>query len=597
MSKQTGYARNIFFSIVISLVILLALGFLSIKYLVPIYDLQTQDIYQFLIYLLPVLLGLALIEIGSIIASKHDDLVEHDEDLLPKNSYDAPLFNTINDDPTDKVVAHNFTTVHNNSFTFRDSLDEKISKRIENYDNCQIMQMIEDFESGKNSNKVDSPFDKELTQSIFSYSSNDIKKAIQWLQNGSQLVNEDAVVLNNLTSETIEEIKKLSQREASMALDFIYRRTNYVNLENLDENNLHAISLMNNDEVSKAINWVHMGCPKPAEPNARVFENLDKDTLLRLEEYNSIQVNVGLDYIDDGAPDVQAPNSVVFPNLNESTIDRLLNYNDAQINEGLDSLGKQTLDNLNNETIYRLRSYNDDQINEGLDLLGKQTLDNLDDETIYRLQSYNAAQINKGLNLLEKETLKNINEETIDRLNYYSNDQINAGLDYIDNGQPTIVSDLPFDENTNLAIRSFSPEEAVNAVNYIKNGDMLSTDLGDLSNNFEDFLNSELKDHQEQGYNFDLSIAIFDKENVLSEDVKDILLSKLPTYTYVYETTNNNKAIVFPYEDKVTAKSYIDTILSEESSILDNQDIKIGYASQENRKIDAKTLINEAYLN
>ncbi|MCY1151793.1 MAG: hypothetical protein OWP43_05130 [Sphaerochaetaceae bacterium] len=566
MSKTTGYARNIFFSIVISLVILLALGFLSIKYLVPIYDLQTQDIYQFLIYLLPVLLGLALIEIGSIISSKHDDLVEHDEDLLPKNSYDAPLFNTINDDPSEKVATTNFTSVHNTAFSFRDSLDDKISKRIENYDNCQIMQMIEEFESGKNSNKVDSPFDKELTKSIFSYSSNDMKKAIQWLQNGSPVANENAVLLSNLNSETIDEIKKLSQREASMALDFIYRRTNYVNLENLDESNLHAISLMNNEEVTKAINWVHMGCPKPAEPNARVFENLDKDTLLRLEEYNSIQVNVGLDYIDDGAPDVQAPNAVVFPNLSETTIDRLLNYNDTQINEGLDSLGKQTIDNLNVETVYRLKSYDDEQVNAGLDLL-------------------------------EKETLRNINDETIDRLNYYSNDQINAGLDYVDNGQLTIVSDLPFDEDTNLAIRGFSPEEAVHAVNYIKHGDIIDDDLGDLSNNFEDFLNSELKDHQEQGYNFDLSIAIFDKENVLSEDVKDILLSKLPTYTYVYETSNNNKAIIFPYEDKVKAKSYIDSILSEEASLLDNQDIKIGYASQEYRKIDAKTLINEAYLN
>ncbi|MDC7237108.1 MAG: hypothetical protein PQJ45_04975 [Sphaerochaetaceae bacterium] len=566
MSKTTGYARNIFFSIVISLVILLALGFLSIKYLVPIYDLQTQDIYQFLIYLLPVLLGLALIEIGSIISSKHDDLVEHDEDLLPKNSYDAPLFNTINDDPSEKVATTNFTSVHNTAFSFRDSLDDKISKRIENYDNCQIMQMIEEFESGKNSNKVDSPFDKELTKSIFSYSSNDMKKAIQWLQNGSPVANENAVLLSNLNSETIDEIKKLSQREASMALDFIYRRTNYVNLENLDESNLHAISLMNNEEVTKAINWVHMGCPKPAEPNARVFENLDKDTLLRLEEYNSIQVNVGLDYIDDGAPDVQAPNAVVFPNLSETTIDRLLNYNDTQINEGLDSLGKQTIDNLNVETVYRLKSYDDEQVNAGLDLI-------------------------------EKETLRNINDETIDRLNYYSNDQINAGLDYVDNGQPTIVSDLPFDEDTNLAIRGFSPEEAVHAVNYIKHGDIIDDDLGDLSNNFEDFLNSELKDHQEQGYNFDLSIAIFDKENVLSEDVKDILLSKLPTYTYVYETSNSNKAIIFPYEDKVKAKSYIDSILSEEASLLDNQDIKIGYASQEYRKIDAKTLINEAYLN
>ncbi len=111
MSKRTSYARNIFFSIVVSLVILLALGFLSVKYLVPIYDLQSQDIYKFLIYLLPVIIGLALIEIGSIISTKNSIDNEDNEDLLPKNSYDSPLFNTISDDPLEKRGFSNYSNL------------------------------------------------------------------------------------------------------------------------------------------------------------------------------------------------------------------------------------------------------------------------------------------------------------------------------------------------------------------------------------------------------------------------------------------------------------------------------------------------------
>lgn len=569
MSKRTGYVRNIFFSILISIVIFLALGFFSIKYLVPIYDLKSQEIYQFLIYLLPVLIGLAFIELGSIIASKEDRNEDNGEDLLPKNSYDAPLFNTISDDPSEKVNPNNLTPINptaTNTYSYTDYLDNEIVTRLKKYDKAEIIKMLDTYELGESINKVVSPFDKELTDKIFSLSKNEAIKALKWIEDGSPLPIENAVVLNNLDNDTIEKIKLLSQREATMALNFINRSTLYANLENIDEANLHALSQLENDLVTKAIEWVYMGCPQPADPRAKVFENLDKDTLLRLEEYNSIQVNVGLDYIDDGAPDVETPNSVVLPNLQPKTVDRLLDFSDDEINKGLDTLEYDFLTKLNEKTLDRLSCYPDEEINQGLDAL-------------------------------DYDFLTNLNDDTIDRLNAYDDEKINSALDYIDQGQPKIEESLPFDSEISDAIRHFSLEEAKNAVEYVKTASQFDSQLGDLSNNLEDFLNSELADNKKQGFNFDISIAIFDKENVLSDDVKDILFSKLPPYTYIYDTLNSNKAIIFPYEGKDKAKNYIDSILREEADLLNNEEVKVGYAAQENRDVDAKLLINEAYLN
>ncbi len=842
MSKQTGYARNIIFSIIFSIRILLTLGFLSIKYLVPIYDLKSQDIYQFLIYLLPILIGLALIEIGSLIASKRED-EEYDDDLLPKNCYDAPLFDRINDDPLDIADYSSFTTA-TPPITFRDTLDKDLAKRFEKYNNFEVIKIIDEYESSLYSNKVESPFDEVLTSSLFNLSENDAKRALSWIQSGSPLPIENSVVLENLNYETVQEIKKLSQREALQALEFISRNTSFASLDHLDETTLLSLSLLDNETVTNAIKWIHLGSPKAEDPNARVFHNLDADTQLRLEEYNSIQVNVGLDYIDEGAPDVKDANSIVLPNVDAETVDRLLTLTDEEINKGLDALEFTNLDNLNSdtldrlsnyndedihkaldslesvnlynfneetlnrlntysidqvnsgldfidegspevevpasvvlpnlnvetidrlldftdedinksldalnltnienlsedtinrlssysdgeinkgldsldsptvysindetkirlncynseqvntalnyiddgapealvpssvvlpnvnpETVHRLLDFNDEEINKGLDSLDSPTVDSLNDETKIRLNCYNAEQvntalnyiddgapkvevpasvvlpnvnsetvdrlldfsdeeINKGLDSLEFDTLDslscdtldrlskyteddintsldtlelaslyNLNKDTLQRLKAYSEYQIHSGLDYIDKGQPVIKEGLPFDEEINSAIKNFSSSEALKAVNYIKNIHLFDTSLGDLSNNLEDFLDSELNDNIQQGFNYDLSIAIFDKENILSGDVKDILLSKLPTYTYTFETENGHTAIIFPYEGKEKAKKCIDDILSEEANLFDNKEVRVGYAGQENRQLDARTLINEAYLN
>ncbi|NCD04682.1 MAG: hypothetical protein EOL97_01055 [Spirochaetia bacterium] len=529
MSKRTSYARNIFFSIVVSLVILLALGFLSVKYLVPIYDLQSQDIYKFLIYLLPVIIGLALIEIGSIISTKNSIDNEDNEDLLPKNSYDSPLFNTINDDPLEKRGFSNYSnynTLDNLNLPF----DSEVLQKLKNYKNCEIINILKDYELGKNNNQLSSPFDEETTEKLFSLSKDNVLKAISWIDQGSPVVNEKAIVLSNLTDQTVAEISKLSQREAEFALDWVKKGPKYINLENLNESNKYAVSQLNNDDVSKALAWINLGCPEARDPKAVVYDNLDKDTLERLKEYNSIQVNVGLDYIDEGAPDVEDPKAVILPNISEATIDRLLKFSDFEIN--------------------------------------------------------------KGLNSLDNEFIDNLDQTTMKRLNSYTPDQINSGLDFVDNGQPSIEEPLPFDEITNLAIRNFSIDEARDAINYISNSKELN--LGDLSNNLEDFLNSELKDNLNENFNFDITLVLFDKDKILEQSIKNSLFSQLPSYTYLFKTSNGIDAIIFPYEGKVKAKDYIDNLFKSDISDIPQCNVKISYAAQEKRNIQAKDLILEA---
>ncbi len=531
MSKRTSYARNIFFSIVVSLVILLALGFLSVKYLVPIYDLQSQDIYKFLIYLLPVIIGLALIEIGSIISTKNSIDNEDNEDLLPKNSYDSPLFNTVNDDPLEKRDFSNYSnynTIDNLNLPF----DSEVIQKLKNYKNYEIINIFKEYELGKNSNQISSPFDEETTEKLFALSQDKVEKAISWIEQGSPEVNEKAIVLSNLTVQTIEEISKLSQREAEFALDWVKKGPKYINLENLNESNKYAVSQLSNEEVSKALTWINLGCPEAKNPKAVVYDNLDKDTLERLQEYNSIQVNVGLDYIDEGAPDVEDPKAVILPNVNETTIDRLLKFSDFEIN--------------------------------------------------------------KGLNYLDNEFINNFDQNTISRLNSYTQEQINSGLNFVDKGQPSIEEPLPFDESTNLAIRNLSIEEARDAINYISNSKELN--IGDLSNDLEDFLNSELKDNLNENFNFDITLVLFDKDKLLEQSIKDSMFSKLPSYTYLYKTSDNIDAIIFPFEGKAKAKEYIDNLFNSDNSNIPQCNVKIGYAAKEKRTIEAKDLILEAMI-
>ncbi|MGD1822639.1 MAG: hypothetical protein ACPKM0_07745 [Pleomorphochaeta sp.] len=577
MAKQNGYARNIFFSIIISLLVLISLGFLSIKYLVPIYDLQTQDIYKFLIYLLPILIGLVLIEIGSIISSRNDEKLEDSEDLLPRNSYDNPLFTTINDDPNEKVDMNHFNPIAKTQvemvqreYTIEDFLDKEVAKRISRYNTKQILNIFDEFEEPKKT-VIPSPFNADITKEISKLSNEEIIKAYKWIENGAIDIKDIGIKLDNLNEDTISKIQTLSQREADKIFDILENNKKYFNFENISDENLCALSRLNNEQINNALNWIASGSPTAADPNAVYFDNLDSETIERVKDYNSLQVNVGLNYVDDGAPDIITSDYIKFDNLNNTTIERVKNSSDLLINRGLDILENEFVNNLDLQTVDRLNSYNNTQVNLGLDYIDS------GEKEIHEDLPF-GHEINHAIRSL---TL----EEATRAINFINNPD-----DFIPNVEQ--IEDLPFGHEINHAIRSLTLEEATRAINYINEPIDIENNLGDLSNNLEDFLNSELKDNEE--YNFDISLVIFDKENEITDENKNMLLSYLPAYTYIYDTIDNRKAIIFPYENKDSAKLHIQTILDNHANLLENKDIVNGYSSKDGRKIDAKTLIDEA---
>ncbi len=755
MSEQKGYARNIFFSIIISLIVLLTLGYLSVRYLVPIYDIQSNDIYRFLIYLLPVLIGLALIQIGTIISHKDKDQDVDREDLLPKNSYDAPLFETINDDPSEKkatVTLEPITKLEKiptaREYSIEDFLDKDVASRLKKYDTSQLLAIFNDYEEDKpdiiespfnkditnelaklsvedivnalkwiedgseNKNIIESPFNEEITKELSKLSTDDLIKAIKWLQSGESLTNDSSYIFENISRETVERFQNISQNEADFAIDILDNKNLYNNLASINPNNLCAIARLSDDEISSALQWIAQGSPEAKDPNAVVLDNLDKDTIDRIQEYNSVQVNVGLDYIDLGAPDTVETNYISLANLEDTTKERLKTFDDSYVNRGLDILGNDFVNTFDLNTIQRLNNYDNNQVLKGLDYIdnGNDQIEDLPfgDEINNAIKNFSFEEAQVAVDFIKnpEEYMKDskqiealpFGEKINNEIMSLSLDQAINALEYLNNQdefirQSEIVEDLPFGNELNNAIRNFTYEEALSAVefvqnsedyvkaseqiedlpfgselnnairslsreevekainylnspdmghlpygldinddytevnetkvnkisqneilpfdddlinelknlssnevlqaiNYIKNPLSLDDDYGDLSNNLEDFLNSELKDNV--NFDFDISLVMFDKNNVLEEERKEDVLKSLPAYTYVYKTENNVTAIVFPYNNISTTKELINNLLTSNSLFLEDNFIDVGYSSKNNRDIDAKVLIDEA---
>ena len=755
MSEQKGYARNIFFSIIISLLVLLTLGYLSVRYLVPIYDIQSNDIYRFLIYLLPVLIGLALIQIGSIISHKDKDQEIDKEDLLPKNSYDAPLFETINDDPNDKKATISFEPITKmekiptaREYSIEDFLDKDVASRLKKYDTVQLINIFNDYEADKpkivespfnqditnelaklstedivNALKwleedtddkkiVESPFNEEITNELAKLSNDDLIKALKWLKNGEVGYNDSSFVFENISREAVERFQSISQNEADFAIDILDNKNLYNNLASINPNNLCAIARLSDDEISAALQWIAQGQPEAKDPNSVVLNNLDKDTINRIQEYNSVQVNVGLDYIDLGAPDTVETNFISLTNLEESTKERLKTLDDSYVNRGLDILENSFVNQLDLNTIQRLNNYNNIQVLEGLDYIDSGEIQTEDlpfgDEINNAIRDFSFEEAQVAVDFIKnpEEYMKDskqiealpFGEKINNELMSLSLDQVIEALEYIKNQdefirQGEIVEDLPFGNEINNAIRNFTYEKALNAVeyvnnideyvktteqiedlpfgseinnairalsreeaqkainyinspdmghlpyglgindeyqevsetelrnsgnfeklpfdstiinelkklssddviqaiNYIKNPINIDESYGDLSNNLEDFLNSELKDNE--NFDFDISLVMFDKNNVLEDERKEDILKALPTYTYKYKTENNITAIVFPYNNIDSTKDYINDLLESNSLFLEDDFVDVGYSSKNNRKVDAKVLIDEA---
>ena len=109
MSKKKN-SKSVIITVIVTLIVLAGLTFAGIKFLLPIYAqgqngaVDTQyEVYRFAVKIFPLIVGIVLIVIASMIATSKDD--EEDEaDKLPPNSYEKQLFEQPADDPEAKAV-------------------------------------------------------------------------------------------------------------------------------------------------------------------------------------------------------------------------------------------------------------------------------------------------------------------------------------------------------------------------------------------------------------------------------------------------------------------------------------------------------------
>ncbi|MGE4454116.1 MAG: hypothetical protein AB7D92_06230 [Sphaerochaeta sp.] len=100
MSENKHYGRQIFLSLFLTVFLLLAGLYAASRYLLPLYDVNQQQIYDLLVKLFPILLGLIMIEIGVMIARRRDEEYADQVDKLPPNAYDKPFYTLPGDDPS-----------------------------------------------------------------------------------------------------------------------------------------------------------------------------------------------------------------------------------------------------------------------------------------------------------------------------------------------------------------------------------------------------------------------------------------------------------------------------------------------------------------
>lgn len=99
MSENKHYGRQILLSLFITVFILLGLLYLASRYLLPLYSVNQEQIYDVLVKLFPLLIGLVMIEIGVLVARKRDEDYADEVDKLPPNAYDKPFYTLPGDDP------------------------------------------------------------------------------------------------------------------------------------------------------------------------------------------------------------------------------------------------------------------------------------------------------------------------------------------------------------------------------------------------------------------------------------------------------------------------------------------------------------------
>ena len=106
MAKKKN-SKSVIITIIITLIVLAGLTYAGIKYILPNYLNNGADtgfeVYKFAVKIFPLLVGIVLIVIASMVATSRRD-EEDEEDKLPPNSYDRQLFEAPSDDPSMDTV-------------------------------------------------------------------------------------------------------------------------------------------------------------------------------------------------------------------------------------------------------------------------------------------------------------------------------------------------------------------------------------------------------------------------------------------------------------------------------------------------------------
>ena len=102
MSKKKGF-RTALATILVVLVIFAALTFAAIKYFLPMYQVSQSEVYSWAVKIYPLLIGITLIVIASMLGRDDKEDEGEEEDKLPPNSYDQQLFEEPKDDPATKA--------------------------------------------------------------------------------------------------------------------------------------------------------------------------------------------------------------------------------------------------------------------------------------------------------------------------------------------------------------------------------------------------------------------------------------------------------------------------------------------------------------
>ena len=104
MPKPKNTAKLVVTSVVISFVVIAVFALVFLNYIVPAYKITEEQIYNVLIRLFPVLIGLILIQIGVMIARRNEDDFADTVDKLPPNAYSKPYESAPKDDPANVSI-------------------------------------------------------------------------------------------------------------------------------------------------------------------------------------------------------------------------------------------------------------------------------------------------------------------------------------------------------------------------------------------------------------------------------------------------------------------------------------------------------------